>query len=141
MYVFSILAKLLKSIYGEKMDSNQTEEQKEFDKIGEKLREWREHLNVLIGVLAFSLAMTSLGTPYPGITAALSLAFIFSVSYSKQHLFPIELLQMRKSPKSDMQKWARIGFEKESFKLVKFLPYWFGIISLVGVILIYRLGK
>lgn len=84
--------------------------------IREQFQKWAEFLNMSFGLLAFTLAITCLGTRMPAVNAWLSIAITILVRYKGRHLFPVEILKLRKAAKTDEK--ARVllnGLEAEFF--------------------------
>lgn len=59
----------------------------DLDLVRREFENWQSFLNNTIGVLAFTLGLASLGTHSPDFNAALSVAFLLTVSYSARQLF------------------------------------------------------
>lgn len=76
---------------------------------------WSEFLNGGIGMFAFSLGISCLGTPRPDITAFLSLLFLLVFSAYGQKHFPQKLKALRKAELSGVDEVALLGIEKKYF--------------------------
>lgn len=72
-----------------------------FEDISAQIKLWYMFLNNATGLLAFTLALASLGTPYPTICSGLSLLIIFLVHFEGKKYFPKELKKLRKKAKND----------------------------------------
>jgi hypothetical protein len=76
---------------------------------------WSEFLNGGIGLFAFNLGISCLGTSRPDITAFLSLLFLLVFSAYGQRHFPQKLKSLRKTELSGVDEIALLGIEKKYF--------------------------
>ncbi|MBU0589928.1 MAG: hypothetical protein KJ852_12985 [Gammaproteobacteria bacterium] len=76
---------------------------------------WSEFLNGGIGIFAFSLGISCIGTPRPDITALLSLLFLLVFTAYGQRHFPQKLKALRKTELSGVDEVALLGIEKKYF--------------------------
>ena len=106
---------------------------------------WSEFLNVGIGLLSFSLAISCLGTPAPKNAALISLIFMLLFMIYGQKHFPRKLRELRKISLKGVDEVALLGIERKYFGLDAllrnfpvFLFGWLflGAVSIFGVALI-----
>lgn len=69
--------------------------------IERQFKAWAEFLNSVIGILAFTLALASLGTKLSWLSASLSLVIVIFVRAGGSHIFPREIERLRKESKHD----------------------------------------
>lgn len=69
--------------------------------IERQFKRWAEFLNSAIGILAFTLALASLGTKMPWLSAVLSIVVVTFVRVGGSHIFPNEIDRLRKAAKND----------------------------------------
>lgn len=84
------------------------------NEIREQFKKWADFLNMGFGLVSFTLALACLGTKTPVLNAWLSLAVVTFIRYKGSHIFPAEILRLRKAAKTE--KSARIvldGLQKE----------------------------
>ncbi|WP_157281882.1 hypothetical protein [Pelomonas sp. Root1237] len=80
----------------------------------ERFEKWADFLNMGFGLVAFTFALACLGTKTPVVNAWFSIAVLSFVRYKGSHLFPAEILRLRKLAKVDEK--ARVllkGLESE----------------------------
>lgn len=98
---------------------------------------WSEFLNGGVGLLAFNLGISCLGTPRPDITAILSFIFLFLFMLYGQRHFPQKLKTLRKAELAGVDEVAFLGIEKKYFGFVaifkNFSVYLVGWGFLIGV--------
>lgn len=98
---------------------------------------WSEFLNGGVGLLAFNLGISCLGTPRPDITATLSFIFLFLFMFYGQRHFPKKLKTLREAELSGVDEVAFLGIEKKYFGFVaifkNFPVYLVGWFFLAGV--------
>lgn len=107
-------------------------------KLKKDLDTWVEYLNDIVGALAFTLAVASLGTNHPEIIARISLAFIILIMLIRQSHFPRTLKELRrKKDKTDLEIIVQKGIEAHYFSvttsIVNGAVYFVGIIALLIV--------
>lgn len=86
--------------------------------VREQFKKWSDFLNMGFGFISFSLALACLGTKTPALNACFSLLVVSFIRYKGSHIFPSEILRLRKLAKVD--KSARIvldGLQKEFMSL------------------------
>lgn len=84
------------------------------NELREQFKKWADFLNMGFGLVSFTLALTCLGTNTPVLNAWLSLVVVAFIRYKGSHIFPAEIIRLRKAAKLD--KNARIvlnGLGKE----------------------------
>ncbi len=74
---------------------------------------WAFILNNVLGVTAFSLGISCLGTPRPDITGSLSLVFMLIVGIDCRKNFPKTLIQLRDAQLSKLDQLTRDGIRKK----------------------------
>lgn len=98
---------------------------------------WSEFLNFVVGVLAFSLGISCLGTDRPDVTAFLSLLFVFIIMLRGQKYFPKRLAELRRAELTGVDEVAYLGLRKKYFGLravlKNFAIYLIGWLFLGGV--------
>jgi hypothetical protein len=88
------------------------------NELREQFKKWADFLNMGFGFVSFSLALACLGTKTPVLNAWLSLAVVAFIRYKGSHIFPSEILRLRKAAKTDQS--ARVvlhGLSKEFMSL------------------------
>lgn len=88
------------------------------NKLREQFKKWADFLNIGFGFVSFSLALACLGTKTPVLNAWFSLAVVTFIRYNGSHIFPSEILRLRKFAKTDQS--ARVvldGLQKEFMSL------------------------
>ena len=84
----------------------------------ELFKPWRYFLNNVVGVLAFSLGMASLGTDSPSTNATISMLFLFILIFNKRRLFPPQLIMLRtKDNRTQTEEDCRRSIEKKQIGL------------------------
>lgn len=86
--------------------------------VRERFEKWADFLNMSFGLVAFTLALACLGTKMPALNAWFSLAVLAVVRFKGRHLFPAEIIRLRKLAKTDEK--ARVllrGLESEFLSL------------------------
>lgn len=84
------------------------------NELREQFKKWADFLNMGFGLVSFTLALACLGTKTPVLNAWLSLVIVAFIRYKGSHVFPVEILRLRKAAKTE--KSARIvldGLQKE----------------------------
>lgn len=110
------------------------QEKIDLDSIRHEFETWQSFLNNTIGVLAFTLGLASLGTHSPSFNAALSIAFLLSVSYSARQIFPNTYKKIRdKKNKSEEEEIFFKGLTKHHFSIHKYAVYALGYSYLVFI--------
>jgi hypothetical protein len=89
--------------------------QETIDKIDSEYAKWAEFLNVGVGLLLFSLGISCLGTPRPGITGFLSLLFMLLFMVYGQKHFPRKLRELRKASLVGIDELLLLGIERKHF--------------------------
>lgn len=80
----------------------------------EQFEKWADFLNTAIGLLSFSFALACLGTKTPALNAWLALLVVGFVRYKGSHIFPGEILRLRKAAKTDQKaRVVLVGLSKE----------------------------
>ena len=105
---------------------------------------WSEFLNGGIGMFAFSLGISCLGTARPDITAFLSLLFLLLFAVYGQRHFPKKLKALRKAELSGVDEVALLGIEKKYFSFValfKNFPIYLIGWCFLGAVTIYGILK
>ncbi|WP_290502732.1 hypothetical protein [Alcanivorax sp.] len=106
----------------------------DLDLVRREFENWQSFLNNTIGVLAFTLGLASLGTHSPDFNAALSVAFLLTVSYSARQLFPTTYKKLRdKKNKSEEEEIVFKGLTKHHFSIHKYAVYTLGYSFLVFI--------
>ncbi len=85
-----------------------------FERMRDQFQRWATFLNMGFGFVSFSLALACLGTNSPVVNAWFCLIVMGYIRFKSSHLFPNEILRLRKLAKKDPK--ARIvlaGLEKE----------------------------
>ncbi|WP_326533893.1 hypothetical protein [Pseudorhodoferax sp.] len=112
--------------------------------IDAEFAKWSEFLNGGIGLFAFGLGISCLGTPRPDITALLSLIFLLIVVTHGQRHFPKKLRALREAELSGVDEMVLLSIEKKYFGFAamfkKFLVYLVGWLFL-GAVGIYGISK
>lgn len=85
--------------------------------IEEEFAKWAEFLNVGVGLLSFSLAISCLGTPKPYLSSFTSLIFLFVFMAYSQKRFPRKILELRKADLDGLDEVAFLGIERKYFSL------------------------
>lgn len=70
-------------------------------KVEQQFAAWSEFLNSVVGLLAFTLALASLGTKFPAISGLLSFIVVVLVRGKGSHIFPPEIERLRIDAKHD----------------------------------------
>ena len=84
------------------------------DDLRQQFKRWADFLNTAIGVFSFSLALACLGTKSPVFNAWLSLLVVTLMRYKGSHIFPAEIVRLRKAAKTDTKaKVALDGLSSE----------------------------
>jgi hypothetical protein len=111
-----------------------------------QVEEWALFLNNVIGILAFTLGLASLGTSTASFNALISLAFLSLVWFQGKHKFSENIANLRKKLKESKEadhsheklKVILSGFEKRYFGakalLTQFPIYVFGMLFLIILI-------
>lgn len=109
------------------------------EKIEAQVKLWANFLNTGVGLLAFTLAMASLGTESPVINSWLSFAVVVIVRVQGKNYFPAEIQMLKARAKSDstakilldglMSKYFGFG---SNFRLYPLL--------VVGILLLWAVG-
>lgn len=98
---------------------------------------WKEICNGVVGVIAFTLAVASLGTPCPSVWAWASSVFVVLLMGHMQVHFPKIIRALRESELAELDQLVLQGIEKKYFNLraavTSFNVYLFGWIFLVFV--------
>lgn len=102
---------------------------------------WSEFLNIGVGLLSFSLGISCLGTPIPGISALLSLLFmLIFIAYGRKKHYPAKLRELRKATLVGIDEVALLGIKRKYFglsaifrKFPVFLVGWFFLGGVAGV--------
>lgn len=84
------------------------------NELRDQFKKWADFLNMGFGLASFTLALTCLGTKTPVLNAWLSLVVVAFIRYKGSHIFPAEIIRLRKASKLDQN--ARIvlnGLNKE----------------------------
>ncbi|KGK41395.1 hypothetical protein LH51_15065 [Nitrincola sp. A-D6] len=84
------------------------------NELREQFKKWADFLNMGFGLVSFTLALTCLGTKTPVLNAWFSLIVVAFIRYKGSHIFPSEIIRLRKAAKLDQN--ARIvlnGLSKE----------------------------
>jgi hypothetical protein len=105
------------------------------NELREQFKKWADFLNMSFGLLSFTLALTCLGTQTPVLNAWFSLVVVTFIRYKGSHIFPAEIIRLRKAAKQDQN--ARIvlnGLSKE-FLSVKALVIGYPVF-LIGYLLL-----
>lgn len=80
----------------------------------EKFEKWAEFLNIGFGLVAFTLGLACLGTNMPVVNAWFSIAVLFCIWFKSKHIFPKDIIQLRKLAKDDLKaKILLKGLESE----------------------------
>lgn len=88
------------------------------NELRDQFKKWADFLNMAFGFVSFSLALACLGTKTPVLNAWLSLAVVAFIRYKGSHIFPSEILRLRKAAKTD--KTTRVvldGLQQEFMSL------------------------
>jgi hypothetical protein len=84
------------------------------NELREQFKKWAEFLNMGFGLVSFSLALTCLGTSTPVLNAWFSIAVVTFIRYKGSHIFPSEILRLRKIAKADQSSRVVLdGLQKE----------------------------
>lgn len=94
---------------------------KTISEIEAEYSKWSELLNGGVGLLAFNLGISCLGTPRPDISSFLSLAFLLAFMIYAQRHFPAKIKELRKTELSGIDKVTLIGIEKKYFGFFSFM--------------------
>jgi hypothetical protein len=84
----------------------------------ERFEKWANFLNMSFGLVAFTFALACLGTKTPAVNAWLSVAVLAFIRYKGNHIFPAEILRLRRLAKTDQK--ARVvlqGLDREFLSL------------------------
>ncbi|MCW8349283.1 hypothetical protein MD535_25200 [Vibrio sp. ZSDZ65] len=100
-------------------------------KVEKQFEKWAEFLNGVVGILAFTLGLASLGTPTPSVSAIFSTVIVIYVWNRGKHHFPKEIDNLRKAAKSDGEA---------ELLLRGLLSKHFGILSLIKKYPAYLVG-
>jgi len=108
------------------------------ENIERQFKGWAEFLNSIIGILAFTLALASLGTKLPWLSAVLSLVIVTVVRGRGSHFFPSEIDRLRKAAKTDPKADVILtGLTKRhqssSVMILKYPIFLIGILFLMSV--------
>lgn len=112
--------------------------------IDAEFAKWSEFLNGGIGLFAFSLGVSCLGTPRPELTAFLSLVFLLIVATHGQRHFPKRLRALRADELSGVDEMALAGIEQKYFGLTavfKQFPVYLSGWIFLGAVGIYGVWK
>ena len=107
---------------------------------------WANFLNTGLGLLAFTLALASLGTNSPSINAGLSFIVVFLVRIQGSRHFPAEFQRVKQLAKTDRRyKIWLDGLDKEYFgfktNFTRYPLFLFGFLFLFCVMLTASIGK
>lgn len=69
--------------------------------IERQFKKWAEFLNSALGILAFTLALASLGTKMPWLSAVLCIVVVAFVRAEGGHILPSEIERIRKEARND----------------------------------------
>jgi len=98
---------------------------------------WAEFLNAGVGLVAFNLGISCLGTPHPAITAAFSIGFLLVFMGYGFKYFPQKIRKLRGQTLSGVDEVALLGIEKKYFgvcaSFTKYPIYTLGWLFLLGV--------
>lgn len=84
------------------------------NELREQFRKWADFLNMGFGLVSFSLALACLGTKTPVFNAWLCLAVMAFIRYKGSHIFPTEIIRLRKAAKGDQNSRVVLhGLSKE----------------------------
>jgi hypothetical protein len=113
--------------------------------IEEEFAKWAEFLNVGVGLLSFSLAISCLGTPKPYLSSFISLVFLFVFMKYSQKRFPSKILELRKADLAGVDEVAFLGIESKYFSFKSLITncpvFLVGYFSLGGVCFYYGVFK
>lgn len=113
--------------------------------IEEEFAKWSEFLNVSVGLLSFSLAISCLGTPKPYLSSFTSLIFLFVFMKYSQKRFPRKIIELRKADLVGVDKVAFLGIERKYFSLTSLIKncpvFLVGYLFLGGVCLYHGIFK
>jgi hypothetical protein len=84
------------------------------NELRDQFRKWADFLNMGFGLVAFTFALACLGTHTPVLNAWLSLIVVGFIRYKGNHVFPAEILRLRKAAKTDQNsRIVLLGLTKE----------------------------
>jgi len=108
------------------------------EKVKGETPQWKQYANILIGVLAFSLAIGCLGTPHPKPYALASLVFILLLIYTTAPAPSSTLRRLsEKKDKTESDTLLIKRIEKEALSAHKnLIPFTLGMMALVAVIIL-----
>lgn len=89
--------------------------QETIEEIETEYAKWAEFLNVGVGLLSFSLAISCLGTTRTDVTAFLSLLFMLLFMVYGQKHFPRKLRELRKASLVGIDELLLHGIERKYF--------------------------
>lgn len=82
--------------------------------VRERFEKWADFLNMGFGLVAFTFALACLGTKTPVVNAWFCIAVLTFVRYKGRHLFPAEIVRLRKLAKVDEKSRVVLrGLESE----------------------------
>jgi hypothetical protein len=115
------------------------------DRLDNEFKAWEDFLNNVIGVLAFTLAMASIGTNSPSTNAFISMLFLLILMGNRRSLFPAILVMLRaKENRTRTEEESRKSIERGRLGLKAFLRrysvYVAGWLFLVFVVSLHRLS-
>jgi len=107
---------------------------------------WASFLNTGVGLLAFTLAVASLGTESPVINAWLSIIVVLLVRIKGDKFFPKDVKELRQQSKEDAKaKLVLDGLEKRHFSFktnfTKYPLLLIGFVMLMAVAFTYQIIK
>lgn len=82
--------------------------------VRERFEKWPDFLNMGFGLVALTFALACLGTKTPVVNAWFCIAVLTFVRYKGRHLFPAEIVRLRKLAKVDEKSRVLLrGLESE----------------------------
>ncbi|SOB77393.1 hypothetical protein SAMN04488490_3198 [Marinobacter sp. LV10R510-11A] len=109
------------------------------EQLENKLRSWQRHLDEVVGILAFALAVSCAGISNSGIALVASAASIY-VSFRAMdlgaHYFPEDLLELRESTRKTMRQKLEHDYAEGQLKKLKTPLLYMGFVSLFLVAVI-----
>lgn len=100
-----------------------------------QFKKWADFLNMGFGFASFTLALTCLGTKTPVLNAWLSLVVLAFIRYKGSHIFPAEIIRLRKAAKLDQNARVVLNGLSKEFMSVKALILGYPIFLLGYVLL------
>ncbi|MCY1548438.1 hypothetical protein D9M68_845490 [compost metagenome] len=101
--------------------------------VTKELNEWERHLNEIVGIMCFTLAMASVGTPTPQLWSMLSIVFVLlfqrGASKGKMEL----LTQLRNKKNRTNYEEFLLNEITSSLKPIKFMVFIIGFVLLVAI--------